>query len=344
MDENREQYHAMQLDGPGRSLRAVERAMPVPGADEMLIKVLACGVCRTDLHIVDGDIPANYPIVPGHEIVGRILQIGDRIKDFAVGDRVGVPWLGSSCGHCSYCLSGHENLCDQPEFTGCTRDGGYASHVVANAQYCFAIPERFSNVEAAPLLCAGLIGWRSLRLTGQAKTIGFYGFGAAAHILAQIAVWQGREIHAFTKAGDLSGQAFARDLGCIWAGGSDEAAPVALDAAIIFAPVGSLVPAALRSVRKGGRVICAGIHMSDIPAFPYADLWGERAIMSVANLTRADGTEFLAAADQSGITPTVERFPLTDANAVLAKLRDGHLNGAAVLVPDYRIVRPRVST
>ena len=334
-------YHAMQLDGPGRPLLFVERNMPAPAATEMLIKVLACGVCRTDLHIADGEIPdANYPIVPGHEIVGRIVQIGDSVKGFAVGDRVGVPWLGSSCGGCSYCLTEQENLCDKPEFTGCTRDGGYASHVVASAQYCFAIPDPFSHVEAAPLLCAGLIGWRSLRMTGRAKNIGFYGFGAAAHILAQIAVWQGRNIYAFTKPGDHSGQKFARKLGCIWAGGSDEFPPAELDAAIIFAPVGHLVPAALRAVRKGGGVICAGIHMSDIPRFPYADLWGERAIMSVANLTRADGTEFLAAADSSGITPTVERFPLTEANEVLEKLRNGSIIGAAVLIPDYKIVRP----
>ena len=335
-------YHAMQLDGPDRLLHSVERDLPVPQSDEMLIKVLACGVCRTDLHIVDGEIPdVNYPIVPGHEIIGRIMQIGDSVNGFAVRDRVGVPWLGSSCGHCRYCLTDHENLCDDPVFTGCTRDGGYASHVVASAQYCFAIPERFSHVEAAPLLCAGLIGWRSLRMADQAKDIGFYGFGAAAHILAQIAVWQGRQIYAFTKPGDLSGQKFARELGCTWAGGSDELPPVELDAAIIFAPVGPLVPAALRPVHKGGRVICAGIHMSDIPSFPYADLWGERVIMSVANLTRADGTEFLAAADSSGIIPVIERFPLTDANEVLQKLRDGRLKGAAVLVPDYKIVRPR---
>ena len=344
MQERRERYRAMQLDGPGELLHAVERAMPVPDANEILIKILACGVCRTDLHIADGEIPdARYPVVPGHEIVGRVVQIGDSVSGFAVGDRVGVPWLGSSCGKCSYCLASRENLCDDPEFTGCTRDGGYASHVVASAQYCFAIPERFSHAEAAPLLCAGLIGWRSLRLTGAAKTLGFYGFGAAAHILAQIAQWQGREIYAFTKAGDRSGQAFARELGCIWAGGSDEPAPVALDAAIIFAPVGSLVPAALRSVRKGGRVICAGIHMSDIPQFPYADLWGERAIMSVANLTLADGTEFLAAADSSGIRPRVEKFPLDEVNAVLEKLRGGDLQGAAVLMPDYRIVRSKSS-
>jgi len=335
MQEMRGTYHAMQLDGPGQLLHPVERDMPVPGPSEMLVKVLACGVCRTDLHILDGEIPdTSYPVVPGHEIIGRVVEIGDGVNGFAIGDRIGVPWLGSSCGHCSYCLTGHENLCDEPEFTGCTRDGGYASHVVANAQYCFAIPARFSHVEAAPLMCVGLIGWRSLRMTDRAKTIGFYGFGTAAHILAQIAVWQGRNIYAFTKPDDLPGQKFARELGCIWAGGSDEFPPAALDAAIIFAPVGTLVPAALRAVRKGGRVICAGIYMSDIPSFPYADLWGERAIMSVANLTRADGTEFLAAADRSGITPTVESFPLVEANEVLEKLRDGFLKGAAVLLPE----------
>lgn len=328
-------YVAMQLDGPAQALHLVERDLPVPGADEILIKVLTCGVCRTDLHILDGEIPAaRYPIVPGHEVIGRITQIGEDVKGFAIGDRVGVPWLGSSCGHCHYCLTDHENLCEEPAFTGCTRDGGYASHVVASAQYCFAIPERFSDVEAAPLLCAGLIGWRSFKMALPAQTLGFYGFGAAAHILAKIAVWQGRSIYAFTKPGDLSGQGFARKLGCAWAGGSDETPPEPLDAAIIFAPVGALVPAALKAVRKGGRVVCAGIHMSDIPSFPYADLWGERTILSVANLTRADGTEFLEEADRSGIVPVVESFPLEEANGVLKKLRDGDLNGAAVLIPD----------
>ncbi|WP_373492160.1 zinc-dependent alcohol dehydrogenase family protein [Parasphingorhabdus sp.] len=342
MPEIRRKYHAMQLDGPGQLLHLVERDMPVPGPGEMLVKILACGVCRTDLHILDGEIPdVSYPIVPGHEIIGRVVEIGDAVSGFAIGDRIGVPWLGSSCGHCSYCLADHENLCDQPQFTGCTRDGGYASHVLASAQYCFAIPQRFSHVEAAPLMCAGLIGWRALRMAGRAKTIGFYGFGAAAHILAQIAVWQGRSIYAFTKPGDLSGQRFARELGCIWADGSDECPPAELDAAIIFAPVGALVPAALRAVRKGGRVICAGIHMSDIPAFPYADLWGERAIMSVANLTRVDGTEFLAAVDRSGIVPTVESFPLAEANDVLEKLRYGLLKDAAVLLPEYQVTRSK---
>ncbi|MEH6828115.1 MAG: zinc-dependent alcohol dehydrogenase family protein [Parasphingorhabdus sp.] len=327
-------FQAMQLDRPGARLSLVERQMPAIQPDEMLIAVLACGVCRTDLHILDGEIPeARYPIVPGHEVVGKILAMGAEVDGFTVGDRVGVPWLGHSCGACPFCLTEQENLCDRPEFTGCTRDGGYADYIVANAQFCFPIPPRFSDAEAAPLLCAGLIGWRALRMAGEARKIGFYGFGAAAHILTQIAVWQGREVYAFTKSDDIAGQNFARELGCIWAGGSDTQPPVLLDAAIIFAPVGSLVPAALKAVRKGGRVICAGIHMSDIPSFPYADLWGERAILSVANLTRTDGTEFLDAADRSGITPTVEIFKLTDANEALRRLRQGSLKGAAVLTP-----------
>lgn len=328
-------FQAMQLDRPGLRLRLVEREMPAIQRDEMLIEVLACGVCRTDLHIFDGEIPAAlYPIVPGHEVVGHIMAMGDLVEGFMVGDRVGVPWLGHSCGACQYCLTGQENLCDRPEFTGCTRDGGYADHIIANAQYCFPIPSRFSNAEAAPLLCAGLIGWRALRMAGEANKIGFYGFGAAAHILTQIAIWQGREVYAFTRTGDKASQDFARELGCTWSGGSDEAPPDLLDAAIIFAPVGSLVPTALKAVRKGGRVVCAGIHMSDIPGFPYADLWGERMILSVANLTREDGTEFLAAADRSGITPTVEIFRLEEANEALQMLREGRLKGAAVLTPD----------
>jgi propanol-preferring alcohol dehydrogenase len=327
-------FQAMQLDRPGARLSLVERPMPAIEPDEMLIAVLACGVCRTDLHILDGEIPeARYPIVPGHEVVGKILAMGAEVDGFTVGDRVGVPWLVHSCGACPFCLTEQENLCDRPEFTGCTRDGGYADYIVANAQYCFAIPPRFSDAAAAPLLCAGLIGWRALRMVGEARKIGFYGFGAAAHILTQIAVWQGREVYAFTKSDDIAGQEFARELACIWAGGSDTHPPDLLDAAIIFAPVGSLVPAAPKAVRKGGRVICAGIHMSDIPSFPYADLWGERAILSVANLTRTDGTDFLDAADQSGITPTVEIFRLKEANEALRRLRQGDLKGAAVLTP-----------
>jgi len=323
----------MQIDAPMAAPRLVERPIPMPGADELLIEIAACGVCRTDLHVADGEIPARYPIVPGHEIVGRVRAMGSAAEGFAIGDRVGVPWLGHACGTCPYCAAGRENLCDRPEFTGCTRDGGYASHVVADARFCFAIPERFSDVEAAPLLCAGLIGWRALRLAGEGRRIGLYGFGAAAHIVAQVATWQGREVHAFTKAGDEAGQAFARSLGCAWAGGSDEAPPEELDAALIFAPVGALVPAALKAVRRGGRVVCAGIHMSDIPSFPYADLWGEREIMSVANLTREDGLTFFAIAEQAGIRTVTETFPLQDAGVALERLRAGRLTGAAVILP-----------
>ena len=324
---------AMQIDAPGAPLRQVERAMPAPGADEMLLEVAACGVCRTDLHVLDGEVTAHYPIVPGHEIVGRVVEIGANVRGYSLGQRVGVPWLGHTCGHCAYCRSGAENLCDTPQFTGATRDGGYATHVVADAQYCFALPERFSDVEAAPLLCAGLIGWRALRLAGDGKRIGLYGFGAAAHILAQVAVWQGRTVYAFTKEGDADGQAFARSLGCAWAGSSVERPPEPLDAALIFAPAGELVPLALKVVSKGGRVVCAGIHMSDIPGFPYADLWEERQILSVANLTREDGTSFFAVAQQSGVRIVTERYPLAAANEALARLRSGALVGAAVLVP-----------
>jgi propanol-preferring alcohol dehydrogenase len=298
-----------------------------------LIGIAACGVCLTDLHVADGEIPARYPIVPGHEIVGRVLKIGSGVEGFALGDRVGVPWLGHSCGICPYCRSDRENLCDAPEFTGCTRDGGYATHAVADAHYCFPIPASFSDVAATPLLCAGLIGWRALRFAGNAQRIGLYGFGAAAHIIAQVARWQEREIYAFTKGGDAAGQAFARSLGCVWAGGSNEMPPVLLDAAILFAPIGTLVPTALKAVAKGGRVICAGIHMSDIPSFPYADLWGERTICSVANLTREDGTSFFEIVECAGIETTTQPFRLEDANAALAALRDGKVKGAAVIVP-----------
>jgi propanol-preferring alcohol dehydrogenase len=325
---------AMQLDGPGKQLHMVTRPLPVAGTAELLIEVAACGVCRTDLHVLDGEIPAHYPIVPGHEVVGHVIAVGKGTSGFAIGQRVGVPWLGHTCGVCGFCRSGHENLCDRPEFTGCTRDGGYASHVVADARYCFALPDRFTDVEAAPLLCAGLIGWRALRLAGDGRRIGLCGFGAAAHILAQVATWQGREVYAFTRPGDEDGQAFARSLGCVWAGSSETAPPVQLDAALIFAPVGALVPAALKVVRKGGRVVCAGIHMSDIPAFPYADLWGERAIMSVANLTREDGTSFFEMIEKAGVRTVTERFPLEHANQALQRLRDGQLTGAAVICPD----------
>ncbi len=327
------QMRAMQLDEPGKPLRMVARPLPVAAPAELLIKVAACGVCRTDLHVLYGEIPAHYPIIPGHEIVGRVLALGEETAGFAIGQRVGVPWLGHTCGVCSFCRGGHENLCDQPEFTGCTRDGGYASHVVADARYCFALPDRFTDAEAAPLLCAGLIGWRALRLAGDGRRIGLYGFGAAAHILTQVATWQGREVYAFTKPGDEDGQAFARSLGCVWAGSSEAAPPVQLDAALIFAPVGALVPAALKVVRKGGRVVCAGIHMSDIPAFRYADLWGERAILSVANLTRQDGISFFEMIEKAGIRTVTERFTLEHANEALQRLREGQLTGAAVICP-----------
>lgn len=326
-------FHVMQIDRPGEALHAAERALPQPGPNEMLVAVSACGVCRTDLHVVDGEIMAHYPIVPGHEIVGRVIAMGDAVTGFATGQRVGIPWLGHSCGQCSYCREGHENLCDHPEFTGATRDGGYASHVVADAHYCFALPDRYSDVEAAPLLCAGLIGWRSLRMAGDAPVIGLYGFGAAAHILAQIAVWQGRTVYAFTREGDDRAQALALSLGCAWAGASTDMPPQQMDAALIFAPVGELVPLALKAVRKGGRVVCGGIHMSDIPAFPYADLWGERQIVSVANLTREDGASFFAMAEQAPLHVLTKTYPLAQANEALADLRSGVLSGAAVLAP-----------
>lgn len=324
---------AMQCDAPGQPLRAVERPVPKPGPGQVLVEVAACGVCRTDLHVIDGEIPARYPIVPGHEIVGQVRQLADGVSGFQLGQRVGIPWLGHTCGVCSYCRANRENLCDVPQFTGATIDGGYATCAVADARYCFALPPQFSDIEAAPLLCAGLIGWRALRLGGEGRRIGLYGFGAAAHILAQVAVWQGREVFAFTREGDSAAQDFARALGCAWAGSSLDSPPVTLDAALIFAPVGALVPTALRAVRKGGRVICAGIHMSDIPSFPYADLWEERQILSVANLTREDGTSFFEVAARSGIRIVTETFPLREANAALDRLRSGALTGAAVLIP-----------
>lgn len=324
---------AMQIGAPGQPLERVERPVPRPAAGEMLVKVMACGVCRTDLHVLDGEIPARYPVIPGHEIVGRVEAMGADVRGFAIGQRVGIPWLGHSCGRCPYCRAGRENLCDAPLFTGATRDGGYASHVVADAHYCFDLPARFSDVKAAPLLCAGLIGWRALRLAGPAPVIGLYGFGAAAHILAQVARHQGRTVYAFTKDGDVEGQAFARSLGCAWAGGASQRPPEAMDAALIFAPAGELVPRALKEVRKGGKVVCAGIHMSDIPSFPYADLWGERQIMSVANLTREDGTSFFALIDGMALHSVTQAFPLENANDALLSLRTGKVKGAAVLVP-----------
>ena len=324
---------AMVIEAPGRPLRLRRGAVPEPGAGDLLIMVAACGVCRTDLHVADGEIPARYPIVPGHEIVGRVAAMGPGVTGFAVGDRVGVPWLGRACGHCPYCADGRENLCDYPDYTGATRDGGYATHVLADARFCLPIPDAYDDAEAAPLLCAGLIGYRSLRMAGDARSIGLYGFGAAAHIIAQVAHWEGRSVYAFTRPGDLAGQDFARTLGCCWAGGSDEPPPDRLDAAIIFASVGALVPAALKAIRKGGRVVCAGIHMSDIPSFPYADLWEERSIVSVANLTRADGHAFLTIAPKVPVRTHVTRFALDDANAALAAVREGRLEGAAVLIP-----------
>jgi len=323
----------MQFDGVGQPLHLVERPLPEPRAGEIRLEVRACGVCRTDLHVVEGDLHGPLPIVPGHEIVGTVDAIGPGVTGYAPGDRVGVPWLGHACGTCRYCRSDRENLCDAPLFTGFTRDGGYASHVVADARFCFPLPDAFDDVHAAPLLCAGLIGYRAYRLAGDAPVLGLYGFGAAAHILAQLALWQGRRVFAFTRPGDREGQSFARSLGCHWAGGSDEAPPEPLDAAIIFAAAGELVPRALKAVAKGGRVVCAGIHMSDIPGFPYADLWEERQILSVANLTRADGLEFLALAAQSGLTTHAEALPLAQANMALARLRDGQVEGALVLVP-----------
>ena len=324
---------AMQLDAPGMLLRMVERKLPQPGPGEVRIAIAACGVCRTDLHVVDGDIHGTLPIVPGHEIVGRIEAAGPGVSGFEMGQRVGVPWLAHTCGHCSFCASDRENLCDAPQFTGFTRDGGFATHCLADARYCFAIPDGFDDVHAAPLLCAGLIGYRAYRMAGEAPVLGLYGFGAAAHILAQLAIWQGRKVFAFTRDGDVTGQEFARRLGCVWAGTSRDAPPQPMDAAIIFAPVGALVPMALKSLKKGGRVVCAGIHMSDIPAFPYSDLWQERSIASVANLTRSDGTEFLALAAQIPIRTQVTSIPLAQANEALGRLRAGEIEGALVLVP-----------
>jgi propanol-preferring alcohol dehydrogenase len=325
--------HAMVLERPRTPLVMRERPVAVPGAGEVLIAIAACGVCRTDLHVVDGELPdPALPLVPGHEIVGRVAALGAGVTDLALGARVGVPWLGGTDGVCPYCRAGRENLCDRPVFTGYTRDGGYATHTLADARFCFPLPEAADPVAQAPLLCAGLIGWRSYRMAGPGTTLGIYGFGAAAHILCQVAVWQGRRVHAFTRAGDAAAQAFARTLGAVWVGGSDAAPPEPLDAAIIFAPVGALVPAALKAVKKGGRVVCGGIHMSDIPRFPYSLLWEEREVVSVANLTRADAHEFLAIAPRAGVKTQTVPYPLALANDALADLREGRLQGAAVLV------------
>ena len=325
---------AMVLTAPGASLQLQERQNPTPGPGNVRVRINACGVCRTDLHVVDGELPnINYPIVPGHEVVGRVETLGQGVTTLKIGERVGVPWLGYTCGECGYCRSGRENLCDRPLFTGYTRDGGFATHLVADARYCFPLGDEGDDVAVAPLLCAGLIGWRSLVMAGEGKHLGIYGFGAAGHIIAQVARWQGRSVYAFTRDGDVEAQRLAISLGADWAGGSEALPPVRLDAAIIYAPVGALVPLALRAVRKGGRVVCAGIHMSDIPSFPYNILWEERQLLSVANLTRNDGMEFFKIAAQAGIKTHTAAFPLQEANEVLSKLRAGQITGAAVLRP-----------
>lgn len=325
---------AMVLDRPGTALRAADLPDPSPGPGEVLLRVHACGVCRTDLHIVDGDLPAlPHAVIPGHEIVGEVVATGAAVDHISTGQRVGVPWLGWTCGTCAYCRAGQENLCDAARFTGYQRAGGYAEFALADARYAFPLPSGLDPAHAAPLLCAGLIGYRSLRMAGEARRLGIYGFGAAAHILAQVARWQGREVYAFTRPGDVAAQAFARELGAAWAGDSQQAPPEPLDAAILFAPVGALVPTALRHVRKGGTVVCGGIHMSDIPTFPYELLWGERRVVSVANLTRHDGEAFLAIAAAVPVRTTVRPYPLAAANRALADLRSGRLQGAAVLLP-----------
>jgi propanol-preferring alcohol dehydrogenase len=326
---------AMIFEGVGRPLRAVERKTPSPGPGQLLLRVHACGVCRTDLHLLDGEVEIESPPrVLGHQIIATVEAAGEATETaVAPGDRVGVPWLGWSCGECSWCLSGRENLCPKARFTGCDIDGGMAEYAVADARFCFAIPPGYPDDQAAPLMCAGLIGYRALRMCGEAKRIGLYGFGASAHILAQVCSSQGREVYAFTRAGDEKTQAFARELGAVWAGASEQAPPQPLDAAIIFAPVGSLVPLALAAVAPAGIVVCGGIHMSDIPSFPYSALWQERVLRSVANLTRADGREFLALAPQLRVKTRVSSYPLQDANEALADLRAGRFTGAAVIVP-----------
>ncbi len=325
---------AMLLERTGGPLVAATLDVPRPGTAQVLVRVEACGVCRTDLHLMDGELPdPRTPIVPGHEIVGRVVKFGPGVAGLAPGRRVGIPWLGHTCGHCGFCLHGQENLCDEARFTGCHIHGGYAEFTVADARYCFPIDESIDAAHAAPLLCAGLIGYRALVMAGEAERLGIYGFGAAAHIVTQIALWQGRSVLAFTRSGDTASQVFARSLGAQWAGDSQQAPPEPLDAALIFAPVGALVPAALRALRKGGIVVCAGIHMSEIPAFPYDILWGERQIRSVANLTRRDGEEFLALAPRIPVRTEIERFALADANLALDRLRRGDIQGAAVLIP-----------
>jgi alcohol dehydrogenase, propanol-preferring len=324
---------AMVLDKPRRPLQLRDLPEPKPVAGQLRVRVSTCAICRTDLHVVDGELPnPKLPLIPGHQVVGRIEEIGERVEGFSIGERVGIPWLGWTCGECRYCRSSRENLCDRARFTGYTIDGGYAELAVADARFCFRLPKLYNDVDAAPLLCAGLLGYRSLRKTGDARRLGIYGFGNAAQLIAQIALYQGRELFVFTRPGDKAGQESARSLGALWAGGSDETPPEKLDAAIIFAPVGALVPAALRALAKGGIVVCGGIHMSDIPSFPYVDLWGERTICSVANLTRRDGEEFLEIAPRVPVKTKTETFPLEKANTALEKFRSGKLNAAAVLV------------
>lgn len=325
---------AMQLGTSSNSLIQAEIPMQAPGPNQILVKVAACGVCRTDLHLVDREIAGgNVPIIPGHEIVGVVVDRGATVESISIGQRVGIPWLGHTCGQCRYCTSGRENLCDEARFTGFHMDGGFAEYAVADADYCLPLPDQYDDAHAAPLLCAGLIGYRALLKTGDARRLGVYGFGAAAHIIVQIANFQSREVFAFTRPGDRSGQSFALELGAAWAGDSSELPPVILDAAIIFAPVGSLIPMALRALAKGGRVVCAGIHMSDIPSFPYDILWGERQILSVANLTRADGHAFLELAPRAGVRTEIESLPLVAANEAIARLRQGDVRGAFVLRP-----------
>lgn len=329
-----ERMRVMVLETPRSPLRLMEMPIPRPGAGQVLIRVRACGVCRTDLHVVDGELEhPKLPLILGHEVVGTVIALGTRVERFQIGDRVGVPWLGFTCGRCRYCLQGRENLCERALFTGYTLDGGYAEYTVADQRYCFRVPEGYDDAEAAPLLCAGLIGYRSYRMAGEGiENLGIYGFGAAAHIIAQVATSQRKRVYAFTKPGDRAGQEFARRLGAAWSGDSTEMPPVELDAAIIFAPVGALLPAALRATAKGGTVVCGGIHMSDIPSFPYALLWGERTVRSVANLTRRDGEELLALASRVRVKPTVQAFSLEEANEALEQLRTGRIEGAAVLV------------
>jgi propanol-preferring alcohol dehydrogenase len=325
---------AMRLHARSQGLAPAEVSLASPRENEVLLQVLACGVCRTDLHLLDAELPdIPYPITPGHEIVARVVEKGRSVTGFQLGDRVGVPWLGHTCGVCRYCREGAENLCERAQFTGYTLDGGYAQYAIADARYCFPLPAKYSDTEAAPLLCAGLIGYRAYRAAGSGTNLGLYGFGAAAHLLAQVAHAEGRRVFALTRPGDGTSQQFALGLGAVWAGGSDEMPPEPLDGAIIFAPAGDLVPAALAATRKGGRVVCAGIHMSDIPSFPYSRLWGERSIRSVANLTRADGRAFMEIAARVDLHPSIEVFDLSRANEALERLRRGQLNGAAVLTP-----------